>query len=61
MFLDYLRSKLQHFIKNNFGAKWQDNQCRLVMANLPPNCIPSRIDSTENYTFQIQNEIQSMH
>jgi len=61
MFLDYLRPKLQHFIKHNFGAKWQDNQCKLVMANLPPNCIPSHIDSAENYTFQIQNEIQPMH
>jgi hypothetical protein len=61
MFLDYLQPKLRHFIKHNFGAKWQDNQCKLVIANLPPNWIPSQIDSTENYTFQIQNEIQPMH
>jgi hypothetical protein len=61
MFLDYLRPKLHQFIMHNFVARWQDNQCKLAMANLPFDCILSHIDFAENYTFQIQNEIQSMH
>jgi hypothetical protein len=31
------------------------------MANLPFDYILSHIDFAKNYTFQIQNEIQSMH
>jgi hypothetical protein len=55
MFLDYLRPKLQQFIKHNFVMRWQDTQCRLAMVNLPCDCILSHIDFVENYSFQIHN------
>jgi hypothetical protein len=31
------------------------------MSDLPADMILSHIDFAENYSFQIQNEIQSMH
>ncbi len=60
MFPNYLRLKLHQFIIHKFVARWQDTQCRSVMVHLPSNCILSHIDFVENYTFQIQSEIQSM-
>jgi hypothetical protein len=57
----YLKPNLQKIIKHNFVAHWQDFQCRLDISNLPENVILSHIDFAKNYTFQIDNEIQSMH
>lgn len=39
MFLDYLRPKLHQFIMHNSVARWQDNQCKLAMANLPSDAL----------------------
>lgn len=60
-FLEYLRPKLARFVVHNFVARWQDHQCHLAMENLPHDAILSHIDFAENYSFQMQNEIQSMH
>jgi hypothetical protein len=60
-YLTYLKPNLQKFIKDNFVACWQDTQCKLAMLDLPKDVILSHIDFAENYTFQIDNEIQSMH
>ena len=60
-FLEYFQSKLTKFVAHNFIARWQDHQCHLAMENLPGDAILSHIDFVENYSFQIQNEIQSMH
>jgi hypothetical protein len=60
-FLKYLRLKLTRFVAHNFVARWQDHQCYLAMENLLDDAILSYIDFVENYTFQMQNEIQSMH
>jgi hypothetical protein len=60
-FLAYLKPNLQKFIKHNFVACWQDSQCRLAMFDLLEDVLLSHIDFVKNYTFQIENEIQSMH
>jgi hypothetical protein len=60
-FFEYLKPKLQEFVSHNFVARWQDVQCRLSMKELPADAILSHVDFAENYSFEIQNEIQSMH
>jgi len=61
IFIRYLQSKVKVFVKHNFIANWQDVQCREMMRNLPEGVVISHIDFAENYTFQIQNEVQSMY
>jgi hypothetical protein len=60
-FLNYLKPNLEKFVTHNFVARWQDSQCENAMRDLPSDSILSHIDFAENYSFQIQNEIQSMH
>jgi hypothetical protein len=48
-------------IKDNYVATWQDMQCQLAMETLPEGSILFHVDFAENYLFQVQNEIQSMH
>lgn len=36
-------------------------QCKMSMDNLPSNIILSQIDFSKNYSFEMQNKIQSMH
>jgi hypothetical protein len=59
-FLDYFLSNLAKFVIHNYVARWQDSQCQNAMSDLPADMILSHIDFVENYSFQIQNEIQSM-
>jgi hypothetical protein len=42
-------------------ARWQDAKCRLAMGDLLVDVILSHINFVENYTFQIENKIQSLH
>jgi hypothetical protein len=56
-FLEYLRPKIQLFVKHNFVAMWQNAQCKISMDVLPRDTILSHINFVENYTFEIQNEI----
>ena len=60
-FLDYLKPNFTKFVTHNFVARWQDFQCHTAMSDLPKDTILSHIDFAENYSFKIQNEIQSMH
>jgi hypothetical protein len=60
-FLEYLKPNLTKFVTYNFVARWQDSQYHITMADLPEDAILSHIDFAENYSFEIQNEIQSMH
>jgi fibronectin type 3 domain-containing protein len=50
---------VQSFIRHNFVARWQDKQTTLAMNRLDSDAILSHIDYAENYTFQVQDEIQS--
>ena len=36
-------------------------ECRLSMKEMPRDVLLSHIDFAENYSFEIQNEVQSMH
>jgi hypothetical protein len=60
-FLEYFIPKLQFFVKHSFVAKWEDRQFRECLANFPPDTVVSVIDFAENYSFEVQNEVQSMH
>jgi len=60
-FIDYLKLKLQFFVQHDFVARWQDQQFKKSLENIPIDEIISVIDFAENYSFEIQNEVQSMH
>jgi hypothetical protein len=42
-------------------AKWQDVQFRTYLENFPIDTMILVIDFFENYSFEIQNEVQNMH
>lgn len=48
-------------ITYNFRARWQDEQCQLMMKNVLMGVLVSHIDFGENYTFAIQNEVQGLY
>ncbi len=60
-FLDFFCPSLQQFIRHNFIAKWQTQQAKLLQACLQAGDVLTHIDFSENYTFEPQNEIQSMY
>ena len=60
-FLDFFTPTIQHFIRHNFVAKWQTEQAKLLQACLQEGVVLTHIDFAENYTFEMQNEIQSMY
>lgn len=60
-FLSYMEKTVTTFITHNFRARWQDEQCQKMMKNVPQGVIISHIDFAENYSFAIQNEVQSMY
>jgi hypothetical protein len=61
VFLSCMEKTITTFITHNFKARWQDEQCQLMMKNVPEGIIVSHIDYTENYSFAIQNEVQSLY
>jgi hypothetical protein len=61
VFLSNMEKTMTTFITHNFKARWQDEQCQLMMKNVPEGVIVSHIDYAENYSFAIQNEVQSLY
>ena len=57
LFSDHLKS----FIKHNFIKRWQAQQFKDCLLKFPSNVVVSVVDFAENYSFKVQNEIQSMH
>jgi len=57
----YLKSKFQFFVGHNFVARWQDKMFKSCSENFLVDTLVSIVDFVENYTFEIQNEVQSMH
>lgn len=49
------------FITHNFGARWQDEQCQLMMKNVIKGVLLSHIGFVENSSFADQNEVQSFY
>ncbi len=60
-FIDYMKPKLQHFVGRNFVAKWEDKHFNNCIKSFPANTVVSIIDFIKNYTFEVQNKVQSMH
>jgi hypothetical protein len=58
--VEYLKPKLTTFVLYNYVASWKDYQFKELFSSVPRNTLISCIDFSENYTFKIQNEIQSM-
>ena len=52
---------LNTFITHNFNNYWQHTQFKECIGSFPEDVVVSVVDSAKNYTFKIQNEIQSMH
>ena len=42
-------------------AKWEDDQFRTCLRTAPADTMVSVSDYAENYLFEVQNEVQSMH
>jgi hypothetical protein len=59
--VEYLKPKLIAFVLHNYVASWQDYQFKELFRSVPRDTLISCVDFSENYTFKIQNEIQSMH
>jgi hypothetical protein len=59
--VSYLKPKLKTFVRHNFVAKWEDEQFRTCLASFSDDTMVSVIDYVENYSFEVQNEVQSMH
>jgi hypothetical protein len=59
--VSYLKPKLEAFVQHNFVAKWEDDQFRACLASFPDDTMVSVIDYAGNYSFKVQNEVQSMH
>lgn len=60
-FISLFSAHLTSFIKHNFVFRWQAQQFKDCLLKFPSNVVVSVIDFAENYSFKIQNEIQSMH
>jgi hypothetical protein len=60
-FLSYIEKTVTTFVTHNFKVRWQDEQCQLMMKNIPEGVLDSHIDYAENYKFAIQNEVQKMY
>lgn len=56
-----IEQKIPSFIQHTFRAKWQDCMFCQLLESFPPGTVVTIIDFAENYTFEGQDEIQSMH
>lgn len=61
VFFKKLKLLMPAFLIHNFRYRWQSEAYRQCLAGFPNMAIVSTIDYAENYTFQMQNEVQSMH
>jgi hypothetical protein len=59
-FIWYLKPKLQYFVGYNFIARWQDQQFGNCLQHFLDENMVSIIDFVENYSFKIENKVQSM-
>jgi len=57
VFFDYLKSKLQAFVTYNFLARWEDQQFKRSCKSFSKDIVVSIVDYTENYKFEIQDEV----
>ena len=58
---DYFKSLLMTFSSHLRRAKWQNEQKKLLIENLPANQVCCVHDYSENYTCQHQDQLQSLY
>jgi hypothetical protein len=59
--IDYLKPKLVEYVLHNFISKWQEKEFKRTLSRLQPDTILSCIDFSQNYSMEVQDEVQSMH
>jgi hypothetical protein len=59
--MEYMKPKLQAFVRHNFVARWQDKHLKIWIKSFCVVIMVSIVDFAENYSFEVQNEVQSMH
>jgi hypothetical protein len=52
-FIDYMKPKLQHFIKHNFVAKWEDKHFKKCIKHFPTNIMVYVLHFAKNYSFEV--------
>ena len=60
-FLMVFYKKIEQCVQHVHAARWKDEQYRKCMGIFPIGTIFSIVDFAENYTLQLQNEIQSQY
>ncbi len=59
--IKYFKPKLQNFVKHNFVSRWQNKQFKASIISFPENIIVFIVDFAENYSFEVQIDMQFMH
>lgn len=59
--IEYFKPKLQNFVKHNFVSRSQNKQFKAFFFSFPKNTIVFIVNFVENYSFEVQNEVQFMH
>jgi hypothetical protein len=59
--IDRLKTSLKFFVTHNFLARWQNEEFKQQLRDLPVNSVLSCVDFNENYTMKVQDEIQTMY
>ncbi len=54
-FIEYMQPKLQHFVKHNFIASWENKHFKQCIKYFPINIVVFIFDFVENYSFEVQN------
>jgi hypothetical protein len=61
IFKAHVMNSMKNFLVHNFQYRWQAQQHDICMKSFPRGTIVSSIDFSENYSFKMQNEIQTQH
>jgi hypothetical protein len=56
-FIDYMKPKLQHFVKHNFVTRWENKHFKNCIKSFLTNTMVSIVDFIENYLFEMQIEV----
>jgi hypothetical protein len=52
--VEYMKPKLQGFVKHNFVARWQDKHFKICLKSFLVGNMVSIVDFVENYSFEVQ-------
>jgi len=59
--IEYFKPKLQNFVKHNFVSRWKNKQFKAYFFSFPKNTVVFIMDFAENYSLEVQNEVQFTH